>query len=48
MLFVCDGLATGLWCAECVEGLDAFRKRRVSIDLQYSLGNLGGGQISLG
>ena len=37
-----------MWCAECAEGLGAFRKRRVSIDLQYSLESLDGGQISLG
>ena len=45
---MCDGRADGLWCAECVEGLGAVRKRRMSIDLQYPLRNLGGGQISLG
>ena len=36
-----------LWCAECAEGLGAFRKRWVSIDLQYSLENLGECQTSL-
>ena len=37
-----------MWCVECAEELGAFRKRWMSIDLQYSLENLGGGQISLG
>jgi hypothetical protein len=44
---VCVWWLRDLWCAECAEGFGAFRERRVSIDLQYSLESLGGGQVSL-
>ena len=39
------GLFVVLWVCW---GLDAFRKWSVSIDLQYTLENLGGDQIFLG